>query len=66
MSAVLMNGAESPVGPACAPEVERQLAARSETVRSLHLAGYDIAHCMGELDCFVKRPGRWRIRDEGQ
>ena len=68
MIAVLLNGASSPADPAhalCA-EVERQLAARLDTVRTFHLAGYDIGHCMGEFDCFVKTPGRCRIHDEGQ
>ena len=68
MTAVLLNGASSPADPAYAlcTEVERQLAAHFETVRSFHLAGYDIGHCMGEFDCFVKTPGRCRIHDEGQ
>ncbi|MBA4281902.1 MAG: hypothetical protein C0437_21365, partial [Ralstonia sp.] len=46
--------------------MESQLAAQFETVRSFHLGGYDIGHCMGEFDCFVKTPGRCRIHDEGQ
>ena len=68
MSAVLLKGASSPADPAWALciEGERQLAARFDTVRSFHLAGYDIGHCMGEFDCFVKTPGRCRIHDEGQ
>jgi ring-1,2-phenylacetyl-CoA epoxidase subunit PaaE len=68
MSAVLLNGASSPADPAWALciEVERQLAAQFDTVRTFHLAGYDIGHCMGEFDCFVKTPGRCRIHDEGQ
>lgn len=68
MTAVLLNGAPSPTDPthALCTEVERQLAAHLETVRSFHLAGYDIGHCMGEFDCFVKTPGRCRIHDEGQ
>lgn len=68
MTAVLLNGASSPADPAhalCA-EVERQLAAQFDTVRAFQLAGYDIGHCMGEFDCFVKTPGRCRIHDEGQ
>src|SRR3990167_8501305 len=68
MIAVLLNGASSPADPAhslCA-EVERQLAARFDVVRSFYLAGYDIGHCMGEFDCFVKTPDRCRIHDEGQ
>jgi ring-1,2-phenylacetyl-CoA epoxidase subunit PaaE len=68
MSVVLLNGASSPADPAhsLCTEVERQLAARFEAVRTFHLAGYDIGHCMGEFDCFVKTPGRCRIHDEGQ
>jgi ferredoxin-NADP reductase/multimeric flavodoxin WrbA len=68
MTAVVLNGASSPTDPAyeVCTEVERQLAARFETVRTFHLAGYDIGHCMGEFDCFVKTPGRCRIHDEGQ
>ena len=68
MTVVILNGARS-----CADlthslciEVECQLAAQFTTVRSLHLAGYDIGHCTGEFDCFVKTPGRCRIHDEGQ
>jgi hypothetical protein len=44
----------------------RHIAARFETVRSVHLAGYDIGQCMGELDRFVKTPGRCRTHDKGQ
>jgi ferredoxin-NADP reductase/multimeric flavodoxin WrbA len=68
MTAVLLNGASSPtdVTSALCVEVERQLAAQFGTVRTFHLAGYDIGHCMGEFDCFVKTPGRCRIHDEGQ
>jgi ferredoxin-NADP reductase/multimeric flavodoxin WrbA len=68
MTAVLLSGASSAADPAYAlgAEVERQLAAQFESVRSFHLAGYDIGHCMGEFDCFVKTPGRCRIHDEGQ
>lgn len=68
MTVVVLNGASSPTDPAhalCA-EIERQLAAQFDTVRAFHLAGYDIGHCMGEFDCFVKTPGRCRIHDEGQ
>lgn len=68
MTAVVLNGASSPDDPASAlcTEVERHLAAQSAAVRSFHLAGFDIGHCMGEFDCFVKTPGRCRIHDEGQ
>jgi multimeric flavodoxin WrbA len=68
MTAVLLYGASSPADPAhalCA-EVQRPLGAQFETVRTFPLAGCDIGHCMGEFDCFVKTPGRCRIRDEGQ
>ncbi|MFN0305130.1 MAG: 2Fe-2S iron-sulfur cluster-binding protein [Burkholderiales bacterium] len=68
MTVVVLNGAASStdaVGVLCT-EVERQLAAQFGTVRTFHLAGYDIGHCMGEFDCFVKTPGRCRIHDEGQ
>lgn len=68
MTVVVLNGASSPTDPAhalCA-EVERQLAAQFDTVRAFHLASFDIGHCMGEFDCFVKTPGRCRIHDEGQ
>lgn len=68
MTAILLNGATSPTDPAHAlsTEVERQLAAQFDAVRTFHLAGYDIGHCMGEFDCFVRTPGRCRIHDEGQ
>ena len=68
MTVVLLNGASSPTDLAhtLCIEVERQLAAQLKTLRSFHLAGYDIGHCMGEFDCFVKTPGRCRIHDEGQ
>lgn len=68
MTAVLLNGASSPADPACVlcTELAHQLAAQSAMLRSFHLAGYDIGHCMGEFDCFVKTPGRCRIHDEGQ
>jgi ferredoxin-NADP reductase/multimeric flavodoxin WrbA len=68
MTVVVLNGASSPTDPAhtLCTAVERQVAAQLEPVRSFHLAGYDIGHCMGEFDCFVKTPGRCRIHDEGQ
>jgi multimeric flavodoxin WrbA len=68
MTAVLLNGASSPADPAGAlcTAVERQLATRFEAVRTFRWVGYDIGHCMGEFDCFVKTPGRCRIHDEGQ
>ncbi len=68
MTVVLLNGACGPGDPASAlcTEVERQLDARPMSVRSFHLAGYDLGHCMGEFDCFVKTPVRCRIHDEGQ
>ena len=68
MTVVVLNGASSPTDPAhtLCTEVERQLAAQLEPVRSFQLAGYDVGHCMGEFDCFVKTPGRCRIHDEGQ
>ena len=68
MTVVLLNGAAAtadPAGMLCA-EVERQLATQSKAVRSFHLAAYDISHCMGVFDCFVRTPGRRRIYDEGQ
>lgn len=68
MTAVILNGARSSADltHSLCIEVERQVAAQFTTVRSFHLAGYDIGHCMGEFDCFVKTPGRCRIHDEGQ
>jgi ferredoxin-NADP reductase/multimeric flavodoxin WrbA len=67
-TAVILNGASSSndATSALCTEVERQLAGQFETVRSFHLAGFDIGHCLGEFDCFVKTPGRCRIHDEGQ
>lgn len=52
--------ATSPTDPACAlcTEVERQMAPQFEAVRTFHLTGYGIDHCMGEFDCFVKTTGR--------
>jgi len=63
MQAVLLNGAASmeDLTTALCTATERRLAAQFETVRTFHLAGYDIGHCMGEFDCFVKTPGRCRI-----
>ncbi len=68
MAVIVLNGAPSPahLAHSLCTEVECQLAAQFETVRTFHLAGYDIGHCMGEFDCFVKTPGRCRIHDEGQ
>jgi hypothetical protein len=54
-----------PVHALCA-EVEHQLGAQFETVRTFHLSDYNIGHRMGEFDCFMKIPGRCRINDEGQ
>jgi ring-1,2-phenylacetyl-CoA epoxidase subunit PaaE len=68
MQAVLLNGAASPhdLTHELCVDVERHLAARFETVRTFHLAGFDVGHCLGEFDCFVRTPGRCRIHDEGQ
>jgi multimeric flavodoxin WrbA len=66
MQAVLLNGAASTedLTSALCTETERQLASQFESVRTFHLAGFDIGHCLGEFDCFVKTPGR--CHDEGQ
>lgn len=68
MAAIILDGGSltAHAERSLCSEVESQLAAQFETVRSVHLAGYDIGHCMGEFDCFVKTPGRCRIHDEGQ
>jgi ferredoxin-NADP reductase/multimeric flavodoxin WrbA len=68
MQAVLLNGAASPedLTSALCTETQRQLATQFESVRTFHLAGFNIGHCLGEFDCFVKTPGRCRIHDEGQ
>jgi NAD(P)H-dependent FMN reductase len=68
MQAILLNGAASPSDPTSAlcTEVAQQLSAQFETVRTFHLAGFDVGHCLGEFDCFVKTPGRCRIHDAGQ
>jgi ring-1,2-phenylacetyl-CoA epoxidase subunit PaaE len=65
---VVLNGAASPkdATSALCEEVERQLEAPSNVVRTFHLTQLDIGHCLGEFDCFVKTPGRCRIHDEGQ
>ena len=68
MAAIILDGGSltADLSRSLCSEVEGQLAAQFETVRTFHLAGYDIGHCMGEFDCFVKTPGRCRIHDEGQ
>lgn len=68
MTVILLNGSTGPADPThmLCTEVERQLQSQSKLVRSFQLAGFDIGHCMGEFDCFVKTPGRCRIHDEGQ
>lgn len=68
MTVILFNGSSGPADTTnlLCTEVERQLQLQSKRVRSFQLAGFDIGHCMGEFDCFVKTPGRCRIHDEGQ
>ena len=68
MRAVVLNGADldSPTVDVLCAEVERHLTARHDTVRTFHLRGFAIGHCLGEFDCWVKTPGRCRIHDEGQ
>ena len=68
MTVVLLNGSIAPTDPTnmLCIEVEQQLDALAQRVRTFHLSGFDIGHCMGEFDCFVKTPGRCRIHDEGQ
>jgi ferredoxin-NADP reductase/multimeric flavodoxin WrbA len=71
MQVVILNGAgaDTPTVDALCTEVERQLAAQHAPhaqVRTFHLRGYSLGHCLGEFDCWVKSPGRCRIHDEGQ
>ena len=62
MTVILLNGSSGSADPTntLCTEVERQLQSQSKPVRSFQLAGFDIGHCLGEFDCFVKTPGRCR------
>jgi len=68
MAVIALNGASSPAHSTHSlyTEVEHQLAAQFETVRTFHLAGDDIGHCMGEFDRFENASGRYRIHVEGK
>jgi multimeric flavodoxin WrbA len=69
MFAVILNGADltsAPLVDAAARQAEAQLAAQGAQVRHFYLRDFSIGHCLGEFDCWVRTPGRCRIKDEGQ
>lgn len=68
MQVVILNGAQSAGAPAdrLAARLESRLAAAGDATRHYLLRDLSIGHCLGDLDCWVRTPGRCRIKDEGQ
>lgn len=68
MQAVILNGSHAPhdQADAAAALLEARLDARGADVRHFVLRDFDVGHCLGEFDCWVRHPGRCRIKDEGQ
>jgi ferredoxin-NADP reductase/multimeric flavodoxin WrbA len=68
MSAIILNGAAGVGDPAdqVALAIEARLAAQRLPTRHFVLREQAIGHCLGEFDCWVRTPGRCRIKDEGQ
>lgn len=68
MRAVILNGADRAGDPADveANGLEARYLAHKATVRHFILRGQAVGHCQGDFDCWVRTPGRCRIKDEGQ
>jgi hypothetical protein len=66
--AVILNGADRAGDPAdvAANGLEARYLAHKATVRHFILRGQAVGHCQGDFDCWVRTPGRCRIKDEGQ
>ena len=68
MTTVVLNG--SPDATSQAETVARLFDARhggrDDPVRSFHLRGFALGHCLGDFDCWTRTPGRCRIPDAGQ
>lgn len=68
MNVVILNGASGsrtdPDLAAC--RVAERLEQAGAEVRHFILRSHDIGHCLGDFDCWIRTPGRCRIRDEGQ
>jgi ring-1,2-phenylacetyl-CoA epoxidase subunit PaaE len=68
MKVVILNGAAQSGDPAdrLASVLESHLAKSGDQTRHFILHDLSIGHCLGDLDCWVRTPGRCRIKDEGQ
>jgi ferredoxin-NADP reductase/multimeric flavodoxin WrbA len=68
MRTVILNGAQAAHDPTdrVATALEARLARDGASVRHYILRDQSIGHCLGDFDCWVRTPGRCRIKDEGQ
>ena len=68
MRAVILNGSDQARDPAdvAATELETRYLASGAEVRHFILRDQIVGHCQGDFDCWVRTPGRCRIKDEGQ
>jgi multimeric flavodoxin WrbA len=68
VQAAILNCAQSPEDPAdaAAALLEARMEAGGADVRHFVLRRFDVGHCLGEFDCWVRHPGRCRIKDAGQ
>lgn len=68
MKAVILNGAggSGDASDRVAARLETRLIDRGAAPRHYLLRDLSIGHCLGDLDCWIRTPGRCRIRDAGQ
>ncbi len=68
MQAVILNGSESANDSTdrAAASLEARLAEGGLGARHYYLRDLSIGHCLGDFDCWVRTPGRCRIKDAGQ
>jgi ferredoxin-NADP reductase len=68
MRAVILNGADQSkdASDVIATDLEARYVAEGAEVRHFILRDQVVGHCQGDFDCWIRTPGRCRIKDEGQ
>jgi ferredoxin-NADP reductase/multimeric flavodoxin WrbA len=68
MQAVILNGSDAPndATDRAAAALEAKLFEEGLSARHYYLRDLSIGHCLGDFDCWVRTPGRCRIKDAGQ
>jgi len=68
MRAVILNGADQARDRTdrTAADLEARYVADGAEVRHFILRDQVVGHCQGDFDCWIRTPGRCRIKDEGQ